>query len=344
MKKHPLFSCRAKSFMYFPTVMKTCNVKSQATLISLGLVGAAMAGSSEPIFEAVPLAPPPSKNADAFSNLVHTVTNPTLFDLAVPRTQIRPIFLHHRFPDRLNLADGSQLDFGGDLQLYALQFEYALTDRLSIVAMKDGFVDFNPDNTDAFESAEGFANIGGGLKYAFILDPENDFAASVSALFEFPWGTEDVFQGEGDGVAHLTVQTVKAWDRLQLAAGAGIQVPLDDSFSTQGFFSAHLSYRVSKWFIPLVEFNYFTVFDEGDGGTRFDNQVGGAVPGAVRSEGADLLNLGASNSTDYITAAVGFRSNLTDNLALGFAYEFPLSDSEDNITDDRFTIDAVITF
>lgn len=317
-------------------------MKKQVTLMTLALSGAVMAGDFNPIIET--LAPPASPNADAFSNLVHTVTNPTLFDLAVPKTQIRPIFLHHRLPDQLNLSGGGQLDFGGDLQLFALQFEYALSERLSIVAMKDGYVDFNPDNTEVFNEADGFANIGGGLKYAFILDHENTFAASVSAMFEFPWGTEDVFQGEGDGIVHVTVQTVKAWDRLQFAGGAGIQVPLDDSFSTQGFFSAHLSYRVNDWFIPLVELNYFTVFDEGDGGNRFDSQAGGGVPSVAPSEGADLLNFGASDSSDYVTAAVGFRSNISDNVSLGFAYEFPLSDSEDNITDDRFTLDAVITF
>lgn len=317
-------------------------MKTQATLLTLGFTGSVLAGSFDPIVETID--PPVSSNADAFSNLVHPMTNPTLFDLAVPKTQIRPIFMHHRFPDQLNLAGGGQLDFGGDLQLYALQFEYALSDRLSIVAMKDGFIDFNPNNTTNFDETEGFANIGGGLKYAFILDPENSFAASVSALFEFPWGSEDVFQGEGDGVAHVTVQAVKAWDRLQFAGGAGIQVPLDDDFSTQGFISAHLSYKVSEYFIPLVELNYFSVLNEGNGVSRFGNQVGGAVPGAAPSEGADLINWGASNSTDYLTAAVGFRSNLSDNISLGFAYEFPLSDSEDNITEDRFTVDAVISF
>lgn len=317
-------------------------MKMKTTIASLTVAGGVLAGEYNPVVEKI--APAFSPNADAFSDLVHPMTNPTLFDLAIPKTQIRPIFMHHRFPDQLNLAGGGQLDFGGDLQLYALQFEIALNERLSIVAMKDGYVDFNPNNTTNFDETEGFANIGGGLKYAFILDPENSFAASVSALFEFPWGTEDVFQGEGDGTAHLTLQAVKAWDRLQFAGGAGIQVPLDDDFSTQAFASAHLSYRVSDWFIPLVELNYFTVLNEGNGVSRFGNQVGGAVPGAAPSEGADLINWGASNSTDYLTAAVGFRSEILENVSLGFAYEFALSDSGDNITEDRFTLDAVIQF
>lgn len=318
-------------------------MKKTSTLLSLALAGAASAGSLD-LVEPAPVAGPAMGNPDAFSELIRPITNPTLFDLAVPRTQLHFIFMHHQFPDQINLAGLGPVDFGGDLQLYALQFEYALSERLSIVAMKDGWVDFNPDNTALFSEEEGFANIGGGLKYAFILDPANAFAASVSATFEFPWGSDEVFQGDGDGNVNLTIQTVKAWERAQLATGAGIQIPIDSDFSTQGFFSAHFSYEVSPWFIPLVEFNWFTVFDEGAGNPAFRSQAGGAVPVVAPSEGADLLNWGAQNSEDYMTLGVGFRSKLSDNFSLGFAYEFALTDEEDNITQDRFTLDAVYTF
>ncbi|GHC43918.1 autotransporter domain-containing protein [Roseibacillus persicicus] len=312
------------------------------TLLSLALAGVAGAGSLD--FVEAPALTPLTGDADAFSGLIRPMTNPTLFDLAVPRTQLHFIAMHHQFPNQLNLAGGGQIDFGGDLQLYALQFEYALTERLSIVAMKDGYVDFNPDNTAVFSEEEGSANIGGGLKYAFIYDPANAFAASVSAMFEFPWGSDEVFQGDGDGNINLTLQTVKAWDALQFAAGTGIQIPLDDDFSTQGFLSAHLSYEVHPWFIPLVELNWFYVFDEGAGNAAFSSQAGGVVPVVAPSEGADLLNWGAGSSEDYVTLGVGFRSKLNDNFSLGFCYEFALSDEEDNITKDRFTLDAVYKF
>jgi hypothetical protein len=250
--------------------------------------------------------------------------------------------MHHRFPNDLNLANGGSVPFGGDLDLYALQFEIALNERLSIVAMKDGYVDFNPDNT--FTADEGFANVGGGLKYAFLYDPTNQFVASASAMFEFPIGDEEIFQGEGDGNVNLTVQGVKLHGPWQFAAGSGIQIPIDDSFSTQGFLSSHVSYEVSPYFIPVLELNWFHVFDEGDGDSRFSSQVGGAVPAVAPSEGADLLNWGAGASEDYVTLGVGFRSDLTDNFSLGFAYEVPLTDEEDNITKDRFTVDAIFKF
>jgi len=66
----------------------------------------------------------------------------------------------------------------------------------------------------------------------------------------------------------------------------------------------------------------------------------------AKFEGADLLNWGAlnSNRADYATMALGWRSRLTNTVDVGFAYEFPLTDEEDNITDDRFTVDLTWTF
>ncbi|MDP0491635.1 MAG: hypothetical protein Q7Q71_11340 [Verrucomicrobiota bacterium JB023] len=308
-----------------------------ATLLTAALTGTLAAGTSS--VPHTPMAPMPE--VDAFASIRRPITNPTLFDLALPRTQVHGIYMHHRFPDQLSTSIGD-VPFGGDLNLYALQFEIALSERLSIVAMKDGYVDFNPENT--FTQEEGFANVGGGLKYAFLYDPANHFVVSTSAMFEFAIGDEDVFQGAGDGLVNLTLQGVKLADRWQFAAGTGVQLPLDDSFATQGFLSAHISYEAHPWFIPLVEANWFHVFDEGDGGSRFDAQVGGAVPAVAPSEGADLLNWGASDSTDYVTMGIGFRSRLTEQFSVGFAYEFPLTDEDSNITEDRWTIDALWRF
>ena len=69
-------------------------------------------------------------------------------------------------------------------------------------------------------------------------------------------------------------------------------------------------------------------------------------PAVAESEGADLINWGAANSSDqdYVTLGLGWRTRITDNVNLGFAYEFSLTDEEDNITDDRFTVDLVWTF
>lgn len=287
----------------------------------------------------------PTVASSGFEQARRPISNPTLFDLAVPTTNVHPIFMHHVLPNQIN-AGGGSVPFGGDVQLYALQFEYALSDRLSIVATKDGYVDMNFDNP-AFSDSTGFANLGGGLKYAFLLDTISRSAVSSSLTLEFPTGNSDVLQGEGKGLANIIVSGLKLVDEWQFAGGAGIQVPFSDEQATMGWVSAHASYEVSKWFIPLVEVNWFHVIDEGNGTGNFGGQLGGGIPGAVQFEGGDLFNLGATNasdSPDFVSAAVGFRSRLTDAVTAGFAYEVPLTDEEDSLMKERFTLDLTWTF
>lgn len=309
------------------------------TLSVLGLLhSAALAGPA--VTEMAPKVAP-----GGFEQARRPISNPTLFDLALPTTSLHPIFLHHVLPDRIN-AGGGSVPFGGDVQLYALQFEYALNDRLSIVATKDGYVDMNFDNS-AFSDSTGFANLGGGLKYAFLLDPISKTALSGSFTMEFPTGNSDVLQGEGDGLANIIFSGLKLVDDWQFAGGAGVQVPFSDEQATMGWISAHASYEVSKWFIPLVEVNWFRVLDGGNGAGNFGGQLGGGIPGAVEFEGGDLFNLGALNASDnpdFVSVAVGFRSRLTDSVTAGVAYEVPLTDEEDSLMKNRLTVDLTWTF
>jgi hypothetical protein len=310
------------------------------SLTTVGLFGilhsAALAGSV-----ATDLSPTSSDGG--FAQARRPISNPTLFDLALPTNNIHPIFLHHSLPDQISAGGSTPL--GGDAQLYALQFELALTERLSLVATKDGYADMDFDNT--LEDSSGFANLGGGLKYAFLLDPAAQTAVSGSLTLEFPTGNSDIFQGEGDGLANIIISGLKLVDDWQFAGGAGLQVPFSDEQSTVSWVSAHASYEVNKWFIPLVELNWFHVLDAGDGAGNFGGQLGGAVPSVVEFEGGDLFNLGASEASanrDFVTAAVGFRSRITDSITAGAAYEVPLTNEEDSLMKDRITLDLVWSF
>lgn len=288
-----------------------------------------------------PVVPPAPSG---FENIRRPISNPTLFDLALPQTQVHAIYMHHKFPDMVDIIGGGEVAFGGDLNLYAIQFEYAFNERLSLVAMKDGYIDFNPDET--FNSETGFANLAAGLKYAFILKPETQYVMSGSAVLEIPTGNGDVFQGRGDGNINLSLQNAKLWNQWQLATSLGVQIPFDSGFSTISWVGAHLSYEIVPWFIPLVELNWLHVISDGDGMASYKNQGGNTAPAVATFEGADLINWGAANSSgsDYVTAAFGFRSRLTESVDVGFAYEIPLTDEQENITDERFTLDLVWTF
>lgn len=60
-------------------------------------------------------------------------------------------------PDQINTTAGD-LPLGGDVQVYALRFEWALNEQWSIVAAKDGYIEVDPDTT--LVSQLGFANLG----------------------------------------------------------------------------------------------------------------------------------------------------------------------------------------
>lgn len=286
----------------------------------------------------------PVATADGFAQARRPISNPTLFDLALPGTNVHPIFIYHGLPNRVNTILGD-LPVDGDVEVYALQFEIALNDRLSLVATKDGYVDFNADETLAEET--GFANLGAGLKYAFILDEASRTALSGTMTFEIPTGNSDVFQGEGDGAVNLILNGLKLVDDWQFAGSIGAQIPFSDEQSTMAFLSAHASYEVCQYFIPLVELNWFHVLDAGDGTGNFPAQVDGLVPAAVEFEGGDVFNLGAVNSTenrDFVTAAFGFRARITDSVNVGAAYEIPLTNEEDSVMDERVTLDLIWNF
>ena len=313
------------------------NVKTTKNTVICSLLGLsiASAGTSEPI---------PSEPTSDFERAIRPMTNLTQHDLAIPQTQIRAIYMNHTFPSQVTLASGARVPFGGDLNLIALQAEFKLNDRMSIVALKDGYIDFNPDNT--FSHSEGIANIAGGIKYAFILDPENSTALSGIASVEIPVGDSDVFQGEGDGALNLILSGLKFYGDIQLSGAAGLHIPFSQSDSLTGFLSAHASYHYSEKFIPFVELNWYTTIDEGNGSNNFNGQLGQTVPQNVNFEGGDLINFGSANGSDQdlVTAAIGVQTQLADALTAGIAYEFPLTDSENSLYENRLTFTLNMKF
>ncbi|MGJ8642591.1 MAG: hypothetical protein ACSHX9_04215 [Luteolibacter sp.] len=315
--------------------MKHQRIQATSTLIAAAVATTAMATPSAM-----------AQSGDPFATVRRPISNPTLFDLALPSTNVHPIYMHHSLPSTVNTTLGN-LPMGGDVDVYALQFEIALNDRFSIVATKDGYVDINSGNAALWSDQEGFANIGLGVKYAFIYDPVEEFVLSGTLVYEMPTGNDDVFQGQGDGVVNLIATALKMWGPFELAGAAGARISVDNDQSTSSFVSAHASYEICPLFIPLVEVNWHHVLEAGNGSAAFNSQAGGAVPGVATFEGSDLLNFGAASSRtnpDLVTAAVGFRSRISQGLDLGIAYEVPLTPEDDGLIDDRLTVDLFWRF
>lgn len=322
------------------------NKKLIATTVCAAAVTSSVFAGSAPVESAkTVIAPAPA----GFDSARRPISNPTKFDLAVPRTGIHAIYMHQNLSSKINTSAG-KLDLGGDVDLFAIQFEYAFNDRLSLVATKDGYADLNPNDT--LDSETGFADLAAGLKYAFILDPVEQLALSGTAVIELPTGDEEIFQGNGDGGLDISVSALKLQDKWQFAGALGAYLPFDnDEESTTGFASAHVGYNLTDKLYILGELNWFTVLSRGDGSAPFGNPDAHPsdtlVSSIVEFEGGDLFNLGAVNSgenRDIVTAAIGLRYQLFSSADFGVAYELPLTNEENNLMDDRITVDLVLTF
>jgi len=273
---------------------------------------------------------------------IRPISNPVLVDSPDVGTSIHPIVIYQAHPDKVDTTAG-KLEAGGDFQVYAVQFEYAFNSDLSLIAVKDGYIDFNPDAT--FTKEEGFADLAAGLKY--VVARGEDWVTSAKLVVELPTGDDEVWQGNGDGAIDPAIAFMKKADQLQLNGTIGAVVALNDERSSLLYDSWHVSYEAMENFFPLIELNHIHVLDEGDGGVRFDAQADGGVPGIAKFEGGDLINLGAANASenrDSVTMAAGARYRISEDIDVGAAYEIPLTDDEAGLMKYRVTVDLVWGF
>lgn len=251
------------------------------------------------------------------------VANPVFFETPMIQSEVRPLFMFHRL-------DSGLLGQEVDVKLYAVQLRYALTERLALIATKDGYIEVSPASGGG---TDGWTDLAAGLKYALIQSEEQQFVLTPGFTFEIPTGNRKVFQGNGRGELNVFVSAMKGWNNLHATVSVGGRIPMDFDRETANIrYSAMLDYWVSSWFIPFVTVNAFTTVTEAE------------VLG-LESEGFDLINFGSTSASGHTQAAfgVGFRSRLLTNLDLGFAYERGWI-SKNDLFKDRFTVDLIWRF
>ncbi len=266
---------------------------------------------------------------------ISPVGNPILFEDPRITTEVRPIFMNHWLPDTFHFSGGSA-PLGGEVRVYAVQLRYALTERLGLIATKDGYIEFRPDNTLTHEN--GWADLCAGLKYAIVDDRERQLIVTPGFTIELPTGNQDVGQGHGKGVWNVFVSAEKGWDNFHVTGNVGANIPNDfDEQTAQLHYSLQLDYYVCQYFIPFFVVNGYTILSEGE------NQL---LPGVdLNTEMYDLINFGSTKAggRTQITVGGGARSKLTKMLDLGVAYEAGVSDPV-GIFDSRVTVDLIWRF
>jgi hypothetical protein len=264
--------------------------------------------------------------AGGHTRYVPPVTNPLFNETPYITTELRPLFLHNEIPSDF-------LTGGGSIDVVAAEIRVALTDRLGIIASKDGFA--NIDFKRVLPDDSGLANVSLGLKYAVLSDPATNTILSLGAEYEAPSGDLKAgpirAQGAGSGFVDFFLTGAKAFGRFGLQANAGVNLALDQSHdSSMVHYSLHADYEVLAGLFPLIEFNGFSIIDHGK-----------RTP--LGFEGVDLVNFGSTGGGTVVTAAAGARYRFNQNLQLGVAYERAITNRED-ILDWRVYFDLVISY
>jgi len=252
---------------------------------------------------------------------VHPITSPYYHEDAFVTSDVRAWYVRHNFPT------SSPID-GGHATVAAIQLRVALTERLGLVAYKDGYTWINSGLVDE----NGVNDLAAALKYAIIQDWENQFHLAVGAGYEFGIGRQRVLQGDSE--IRLFAAVNKGFGALHLGGtvnyliATGSEDALGDA--DRLFWHAHLDYRLNDWISPVIEFNGYHVVSEGREVLPF--------------QGVDVANLGAGN--DVITLGLGaeFRIPSLEKLALRGGYETPLTSRRQELWGWRLTFSAIWSF
>ncbi|MCI5066584.1 hypothetical protein MRY87_12750 [bacterium] len=264
--------------------------------------------------------------ADRLDDMISPIINPVNFEDPRIRSEIRPLFMYHEI-------DEDFVTQGGDVQLYALQARFAISDDFAIIATKDGFIDFNPDAV--LPSETGFANVALGAKYALFQDGDAGQIVTAALRYEIPMGNRDVLQGNGDGFFHPSLSAAYALGDINVMFGTGFRFPADGDDST--FYDADIHFSTElgdSGIFPVVEFGAIHVLD-----------AGRRLP--IADEGQDLFSFGssASNGKTIVSGSVGARYRMNDEVDFGLGYQFPINGgSGTRILDWRVTADMIYSF
>lgn len=258
---------------------------------------------------------------DSVEPAVHPITAPYYHEDSFVTSDVRAWYLHHDVPDNT---------LGGEIQVVALQLRLALTERLQLVAYKDGYTDINVGGTAL--DGSGWNDIAAGLKYKFLSDWEHNLHAAVGVGYEFRYGESSVLQNDDELRVWASIN--KGFEKWNFGGTVNYLRAVDEGQGTFGnadmvTWHAHVDYRLCDWFSPVVEVNGYHAVNAG--------------PNVLPFHGIDAVDIGGGAGQPVYTAAIGFEARPWDRLALRVAYENDISDNVD-LFEDRVTISAVLTF
>ena len=251
------------------------------------------------------------------------IGQPIYFETPFNDTGLRFLYLKHDFPDTL----------GGDVTVYALQARLALSERLGLIATKDGYSELEIDALNIDES--GWNDLALGLKYVAVDSRANDFVLTPGIRYQASNGTRDVLQGGVEEISPF-VSFAKGWNDLHLVGNGTVRVPFDDDKgNTVGHWDLHLDYDINPGqravVAPVAEVHGVHYLTDG--------------ASALGVGGLDYSNFGSQPTSDFVAwLGLGARCEIDQRFEVGLVYEFALTDKDDDIMDQRITFDFGVRF
>ncbi|MBS0192589.1 MAG: hypothetical protein U0573_08105 [Phycisphaerales bacterium] len=262
-----------------------------------------------------------------FEQFYNPIGNPLYFETPLNNTDLRFVYIYHTFAQKCQLQ-------GGNLNIAALQARLAVTERLGLIATKDGYSWLD---AGAVPANNGWNSLAFGAKYAFYVDRETDTVATGGIRWMTESGEAKVLQG---GVQELSpfISVAKGWDRLHFMGDFTWRAPLDTNKGNNIIqWDLHTDYDMFpdsfSGFAPMAELHGLTYVDDG---SRTPLTVGGL----------DYNNLGSTNvaGSTVIWFGVGARYKFTPNASLGADFEYPLTNRNADIMGSRVTVDFILTW
>jgi hypothetical protein len=282
-----------------------------------------------------------------FEGFEMPIVQPYLFEDPFITTGVYPYYVWHQFPNDSPLE-------GGEANLVAAQIRVAVTDRLAIIATKDGYMWKDPGNP-LLKNTGGWMNLGFGAKYAVYQNRDAGRIVSLALKYEASSGAKDSFQNEGDGMLMPSITGAARLGDFALQGDVGGSWAIDDSQSSSIYYHLYAAYPLigtRGTFSPFLQLSGMHWVSSGDGSRLIELSAAGQaalstqyVPiGAVealynqRFEGADVANLGSVgvDGLDYLTMAFGVHVRFLEHVTVSAAYEVPVSHHE-SITRQRIT-------
>ena len=257
-----------------------------------------------------------------FDRFISPISNPFFFEDPRSLTEVRGIFLDNSLPKGIG---------GGDVQVEAIQLRGRLTDNLSVIVPRLGYIQVNQSGDGA---PQGFMSTPIGFKYNFVRDVDSQLLISGGVTYFIP-GSQTAFSNFGDGDIHFFLTGGKQiLDQGHWLSATGFRIPLDSNFGTQfWYWSNQWDYELPGHVYPLVGVNWFHWMKSA--GNNFTNGI----------TAIDLIDLptGGVAGDDVVSGVVGVKWKPNCHIELGSGYEFPLTDHTD-ILHNRVYADLIFRY